>query len=286
MATLANLRSDIQVRLRDQGARQLTSAQLLVMINDVLREFVNYTEDILQENAYAVTAYQFDYAAPTDIKKLVRAYWGPSRIPIECVSQEEFEAYGGFMMNSIGVPRYILLEGLNAAWRFRLYPTPSASSISTTLNDSGGISASDTSVILTSVSGLRSPAGWMLCENEKLLYQSLTSSTNTLGLLRRGMGGTTAASHADTTAITQLDLHVLYTKLPTALSADTDSPEIHADYHDALVYGVLAMALKTDGRNAEAAVEEAKFQQEIRRAKRNSKRRQNSSISYLLPSYY
>lgn len=256
------------------------------MINDVIKEFVNATEDVRQENAYDSVAGQFDYAAPSDIKKIISATWMPTGTQIEPVSLHEFEARGGYELRQTGVPLYLTLEGVGGAYRYRLFPTPTLTSATTTINDSGGINSSDTSVILTDSSVFRAPASWFKCESEKILFQSNTASTNTLGLLRRGMGGTTAASHADTTAVTQLDWHVVYSRSAAALSGDSDVPEIHPDYHQALVYGVLSMALKTDGRNAEAAVEEGKFMMMLKRASRDAKRRMDSPVSFLLPRYY
>jgi hypothetical protein len=65
---------------------------------------------------------------------------------------------------------------------------------STILNDPGGISDSDTSIILTSVTGFPA-AGTVLIENELITYASI--STLTLTGCTRGVEGTTAAAHAD-----------------------------------------------------------------------------------------
>lgn len=87
--------------------------------------------------------------------------------------------------------------------------------MSTTMNDSGGISSSDTSVVLTSVTGLNPNGGDYIQIEAEIIgpttgVSSLTVSWN---LSARGAFGTTAASHADGTRIYQLARPLPITKL-------------------------------------------------------------------------
>lgn len=71
---------------------------------------------------------------------------------------------------------------------------------STTLNDPSGISASDTTVVLTSGSAF-GVGDVMRVESEDMLVTAV--STNTL-TVERGINGTTAATHADSTAASRV----------------------------------------------------------------------------------
>jgi len=84
--------------------------------------------------------------------------------------------------------------------RLRCYPLPTSAATSTTLN--GAITAAATSITLTSTSSFRAP-GRVLIDSEVISYDAI-SSTQLLGC-RRGLEGTTAAIHADTTTVTERD---------------------------------------------------------------------------------
>jgi hypothetical protein len=71
----------------------------------------------------------------------------------------------------------------------------------TTINDSGGISDTDTSVTVTTATGAP-PANFRLkCEDELMLVTAVVGSTFTI---TRGIEGTTAASHADGATVTHV----------------------------------------------------------------------------------
>jgi hypothetical protein len=76
----------------------------------------------------------------------------------------------------------------------------SAATVATTLN--GAISATDTTITLTSATGFNSGGGIILIGGEVIEYSAVSS--NDLTGCTRGFNGTTAASHVDTTAVTYL----------------------------------------------------------------------------------
>ncbi len=98
--------------------------------------------------------------------------------------------------------------GLDNAKKFRLLNWPNTkvewledtmSPTTTTMNDSGGISDSDVSMIVATGTGQYFTEGDILKIESELVYVS-ARSTDTLTIVR-AFGGSTAASHADTTAI-------------------------------------------------------------------------------------
>lgn len=283
MAALSALRTELGVKLRDQNNRILTSAQMNVLFNNALDEWCSRTEELRQENAYSFTAKEFDIAGPTNMLKAIAAYWTPTRTWLDVVNQSEFVRIGGYDHIGSGIPYALLVEGPSNAPRLRVYPAAPATSATTTLNGAVG-STTATSITVAATSSFRSPSGWVLIDTEKVLYQN-TSSTQLL-LCRRGVGQTTAATHSDGATVTQLDLHLIYARQPTALSADTDAPEINARFHRFLVWHALATALRLDGRDAQADRAEAKWEQCIAEGKSAVKRTLGASPAVVLDSGY
>jgi len=72
-----------------------------------------------------------------------------------------------------------------------------------TINQSGGISSTDTSITVSSVAGLAT-AGFVKIGNETISYPNIVG--NTLTNCARGQNNTTAASHADGSALTVQNL--------------------------------------------------------------------------------
>ncbi len=285
MAALSALRTDLFVKLRDTNNRILTApSQVNTLLNNALQEWCNRTDELRQENAYDVVSGQFDYAAPTDMNKLLLAIWMPTRTPIEIVNVHELEAVGGYAPTGAGVPQMLVVEGVQGSYRLRLWPAANATSSTTTINDAGGISSSDTTCGITASANLRAPSGWILCQSEKILYQG--NASNSLTILRRGMGGTTAASHADALTVTQCDLHIVYARQPAALSSDTDIPEINARWHSYLVWHALASAYRLDGRGPEADAAERKWEMCVRQGATAVRRSTGASPAHVLGSPY
>lgn len=273
MAALSALRTKLGLKLTDQNLRILTAAQMNSLLNEAVEVWCDNTGELVQEDAFPVTAKEFFVDAPADVHEIKDAWWAVNAYsPIKVTNHIELDEIGGFELNrSGGTPIAILLEGSNASnnatdLKFRLFPAPTSSSQATTISDAGGISSSDTTIGIASSSGLSSPSGWVKIESEKIFYQNISSTQ--LLLCRRGMGNTTAASHADSTAITKCDLIVRYTRLPASLSSDADVPEINGRFHKYLIHYALMEALALDGREKEASREERKWKAILMQGKR------------------
>lgn len=104
------------------------------------------------------------------------------------------------------VGEYQLNVGLNTAvggtgWGAGIWGGQEDSAATTTINDSGGINSTDTSVTLTSSSSFPA-SGFLLIGTEIIQYLTNTTGTNTISDVVRGQFGTTAASHADGASVT------------------------------------------------------------------------------------
>ena len=74
----------------------------------------------------------------------------------------------------------------------------------TTMNDSGGISDSDTSVVLTSSDSFPS-AGTIAIGSERMQYSANNTGTETISSMTRGSFSTTADSHSDGATVTNVE---------------------------------------------------------------------------------
>ena len=273
MTTLTNLQDDLQARMADKSGRFLVDADCTRYLNIAYHEFVNKTEILLREWGFSVTANQYLYGAPSDmIKPGIMMWMQNSRVKLEYKPLNYFADNGGLDLTSTGPARYFTwYEGDD---KFRLWPTPTSTSASTTMNDSGGISSSDSSVILTSAANFRD-RGMILVDNEQMHYYA--KSSNTLQQLVRGVAGTSAASHSDGATLSQSDVHLWYYYQPSDLSSGSDTPEIPAPYHDNLVLGALYHALRSDGRDREATIVFQEWVQNIAYAKGEAQKAQSSN---------
>ena len=103
-----------------------------------------------------------------------------------------------------------------------IWPKPSSAASNTTMNDAGGISATDTSVIVTSASGFKATGGfYRFIIDSEVIYSPALSSVTFSGLLR-GREGTTAATHSDGATVTERDIVYTYQVEPTDMVDITD----------------------------------------------------------------
>ena len=281
---LSTIRARAQFLANDQNARIATAAQANNLINDALAEWCNETGELRTENWYSLSAGQFMISAPSDAQKILKAsYHKGGFIELEPVSEAEWmDAGANDLTAGSGRPSIIKIEGENAAYYFRVFPSVSTASSTSTISDAGGISASDATIGVTDVTQFRSPGTVVLIESEKILVQKISSPSFTQCI--RGFGNTTAATHADATAITELDLMVLYSRQPATLSADGDVPEIDARWHKYISYYVVAQILEADGRSPASMM--AKWEHVLRRAKSMVRERNARTPSYIIRSMY
>jgi hypothetical protein len=129
-------------------------------------------------------------------------------------------------------------DGADKSRVIELSPAPAASTPgSTTISDTGGISAADTTFGVTSAANLG--RGCLITiDNEKMLVMAAdTVPTPDTVTVVRGYAGTTAAAHTDGTAVTWNLHNLIYGAwhYPADLSADTDRPALDTSEHDRLI---------------------------------------------------
>lgn len=128
--------------------------------------------------------------------------------PMDFRNQDQ--VYSTYRINPInGIPNWIMPWHAGKNAKLSIFPTNSNAAKATTLTAS--ISPIDTTIPVTSTTGFISENGRCTIEDEKIEYQ-YTDSTNFYGCLR-GVENTTAVYHADTTAITENNVIMYYSRL-------------------------------------------------------------------------
>lgn len=252
MATASALIAKIQTELgapnADSQANSLfASSNLYGWLDEAQGEFAKRTMCLRGINGQTVKTNQDSLPLPDDCllveAVIARKNWNRK---VKKVTPTDFINQQTGVQTALGTDPSIWCE---MDGRIYVFPRYSNSSLTTTLNASTTESAS--TITMSSTDNLRS-YGRVLVSSEEIEYTGKTSTTITG--CRRGVAQTTAASYASGTTVTQIDVDILYRRMPVAL-ASTASPEIKSSYHDLLKYYVKHMALTAEGAMEKASAQ-------------------------------
>lgn len=215
---------------------------------------------------YAITAKISRYDLPTDTITPVAVMWFKSstrRLAYE--PPDLWYKTVAARPNATGTPsRYTVLRR-----QLLVGPeVPQTASAGTTA--SGAMTAAVTTLNLLAASGTFRSNGFVKIEDEIIEYTTVATSTLTGAV--RGVHGTTAASHASGTTVSEIDFQMTYRKTPTALATGA-SPEIPAPFHRYLEQYALYLAWLARGDSAKAAVALEEFKEMEQSAKKSISRR-------------
>lgn len=216
MSTLLDLKTETRALINELTVRVISDADLTRWANFGIRDFSARAKQYERIVAKAVTAYQGEYSLPTDILKLKLARF-QVKYRLEVVDLSKWASITFYTASPTGIPTYASMSPHDKI--IRIYPPPSVSSPTTTLNGEGGIDSSTTTIEVVSTASFPK-SGYILIENEQIRYEN-TNSTNFL-LCRRGDGDTTAAAHSGGTTVTEGRLVLTTAAMPPTLSADGD----------------------------------------------------------------
>ena len=203
----------------DMDESQVKLSEVRRAINDKQRDIVHdrlwtFAEG---ERSFATVANQFRYVPDGTRVGIINTVTHDSK-PLKYIDRQYWEM---IHVDSDPTSSYATHFSI---WNneIHLYPKPSTAASSTTMNDSGGISATDTSVIVTSASGFKSVGGfYRFIIDSEVIYSPALSTATFSGLLR-GREGTTAASHSDGATVTERDVVYTFQVEPTDLSDISD----------------------------------------------------------------
>lgn len=228
--SLFKIRKKVRTLLGDKDAKIIKDDAI---IDD---EINNQQADVYHDRLWSFAEIWFSFSSVANNK----SYELTSRIaggrvhslvydsePLAKVSFKRWQVLH-FDSNETGDPTRFMVHNN----RIYTHPLLTTDASSTTLN--GAITADDTTITLTSVSGFREP-GRALIENEVISYDKVNSSNNQLLGCRRGLEDTTAASHSDGVTITERDFIGIGQADPTDLQDPGDKTGVPDP--DVIAYG-------------------------------------------------
>lgn len=276
MATGSALVSRIQTELgapnADSQANSLfASGNIYGWLDEAQQEFAKRTMCLRGIDGATVVTNQDSFAIPANcllVEAVVaKKNWNRK---VRKVTPTDFIAQQTGVQTALATDPSIWCEMDN---RIYVFPRYSNSSLTSTLNASTLETAA--TLTLASTSNLRS-YGRILIGSEEIEYTGKTSTT--LTGCRRGVAQTTAASYASAQALTQIDLDIIYRRMPVTL-ASTATPEIKSSYHELLKYYAKFMALNAEGAGEKARVQFELWDKGVTEAEYTAKREALGTIT-------
>lgn len=151
------------------------------------------------ERSFSAVADQFRYLIPVTVQKLHTIKFDTQ--PLIPANRQKWDLFHWDQSVSSADPTHAHI------WNGELliYPRPSSAAQTTTINVIGGISATATSVTVTASTGFNRGDYYRFIIDSEVIYATASTATTFTGL-RRGMEGTTAATHANAATITERDI--------------------------------------------------------------------------------
>lgn len=229
--SLAKMIDKVRTLIDERDDDFISDGEITDALNDKQRDILNerlWTFNETELSASSV-ANQFDYDKPDEIKTLYSVRFATE--PLANISQARWELLHWKTSQSTTTPTHVTI------WnnKVRIYATPQSSAQATTL--SGAITASDTTIVVASASGFLVGDYYRFTIESEVIYATTLSTATFTGVLR-GQEGTTAASHADGTAVTQND--IVYTGQAEPVDLEELNDETVIPEALVLCYGVAA----------------------------------------------
>lgn len=234
MSTAQSLVDDVRARIVEENADFFASdTPILRWLNQGYKNFCLKTYILEKTKAFAMTANQFEYALPADCLATQKLRW-IDNYDVLWRDMEEFSRFAGFSDQTSDRPYIYKLHPWTAT--FRLFPIPSVTSATTTLN--GAINASVTTIILTDASSFPE-RGRALIGTEQIRWYA--KSGNSLVQVVRGDGYTTAASALTLATITYLPLEMQYAYMPPPMTTGGSAVDCRLpDWYDEAIINYAA----------------------------------------------
>lgn len=252
MATVGSLSTTIRKMVGDPDRDWLDENTAFDFINRSQRRFCHKVLPLDEFEDYTITAKKVRYDLPTNTIIPVYVHWFQSRTQkLEYTPPDVWAQVVEAHPNASGIPeRYTVLRR-----QLTVGPqTPQTASKNTTA--SGAMSSTTATLDLVAASGTFRSKGWVKIDSEIIEYTGV--ATTTLTGATRGVHGTSGASHASGTTLTEIDMQMLHRKTPTIITASGDTPEIPAAFHDYLEKYAVYLAWLANGetQKAQAALQE------------------------------
>lgn len=269
MATASTLLDDVRTQFGDTDKNFISDANGLLWLNEAQQKMSKVTYELKRQKYFPVYTYQNTLSIPDDCLMIEDvASLKDLKVNLNYVPHREFNRRNLWVNNAVGNPRlWTQMDRLVYFW-----PRVNNSGLTTTVNASTTDSA--TSITLASTGNLKSQ-GRVLIDSEEIEYTD--KGTTTINGCLRGRGGTTAASHASAASVMQLDFMLTYSRISTALTAQTSELEIREAWHDVLKNYVIYLAYLAEGDSEKAQSYYSLWSNGLAQAEVNEKRRQDTN---------
>lgn len=217
----------VRQQLNEPDVRAITDEVILRELNEKQRDVAHERLWPFYEDIFSLSrvAYQRDYDIDSDV-----VIGKPHTVTVESEPVAKIDAHRFDQLfwdrSTTGEPTHC------SVWnnQLRFYPVPPSAATTGQLN--GAITATATSITVDSTTGF-APSGRILIESEIIAYTNLTSTA--FRGCTRGLEESTAATHADDTAITERDIIYTANREPNELVDIGDETNIPDPM--VLVYG-------------------------------------------------
>lgn len=263
MATAGSILANVRVQIGDPNRTFLTDTIGHEWIDVGQQRFCHEVLALDEIKDYPLTARQKRLDLPTNyiIAKAV-LWWKNSSRKLSWTDPSEFETYEVYHPLTTGYPR-----GYSIIRKQLVVGPASPVSDSATALASGDFSSTATTIGFTAASGTFRTRGWLENQTTGEVIEYTNVSTTTVTGCSRGVHGTSGASAASGQQWKEVDLQLRYHKIPAAITASTQSPEIPVAFHRYLEQWVKYMAYFSRGDKAKADAAYTQFQEEEKLAK-------------------
>ena len=190
---LATRIQEFRRRFRELSAAEFSNRALVRFNRAVELDYCKRTKALPQVRSFSTVANQQQYTLDDSVMDVENMIWQPTinHITLRAKDRDTVQS----TIYQTGTPYMFAMN--NQTKQILIHPTPSASAQTTTLNGSLSVSATTITVSSTTSFGQK---GRIKIDDEIISYTSTTSTTFT-GCVR-GVEGTVASSHTDTTTVT------------------------------------------------------------------------------------
>lgn len=224
-------------------------ATLLLWLNDAMRIMATSAPIIQDWHAIASEEGMDIYELPSRILS-VEQLWYDSQ---PCVRVPELDMLWSEKVTSRSY--YFGPHSIHATPRIHVSPAADRTSLSTTTT--GALTATTTTIPLTSVTGLQD-YGYIKVEDEIIMYRTI--STLNLTQVLRGQAGTTATTHASGAAVTELNIFFKCSRLPVPVTTPSDIVEIPIGLTPIIELYILSKVRRAEQEVQEATLLSREFQ--------------------------
>lgn len=189
----------VRTLLHEPNDDAVTDDEIVAALNDAQRDVLHASAWKFNEieRSTSAVANQFAYDIDTDFKELYSVRFDSQ--PLAAIPQHKWELIHWDTDQTSDSPSHVAIR----EDQIRLYPRPSESAATTTLD--GDITSSDTTITVADTSSWNRGDYYRFKINDEIIYATSRTTTTFTGCLR-GQEGTTAANHSDLDTVTEHDI--------------------------------------------------------------------------------